>query len=310
MLSRVIPHLHALADLQILGVCGLARRWASRDARVWMGQKMAQPGPDPREKDPFIDDPDMAEVEDRLRALERAEKRRQVAMKFQRVRKQLGPPGPPERKLSWDAMEQIRYLKQELPEEWTVARLAEGFAVSTEVIHRVLRSKFVPSAERRAKQDSVVLARIQQQSLPANAHPGQDAPQLLGTHNAMLPAGTGSALATLDQQSLGAGREVATTAPSGGGDSLGALTLPSPRSPVWSSVTPQEVQTERQSSLNQEEEKGVEEEEEEEEDSWDGQVLSDQELEELARTHPEENCQVVQKGQEFFDSAGNFLYRI
>lgn len=305
MLSRVIPHLHALADLQILGVCGLARRWASRDARVWTGQKMAQPGPDPREKDPFIDDPDMAEVEDRLRALERAEKRRQVAMKFQRVRKQLGPPGPPERKLSWDAMEQIRYLKQELPEEWTVARLAEGFAVSTDVIHRVLRGKFVPSAERRAKQDSK--AAVWQQSLPANAHPGQDAPQLPGTHNDMLPAGTGSALATLDQQSLGAGREVATTAPSGGGDSLGALTLPSPRSPVWSSVTPQEVQTERQSSLNQEEEEGVEE---EEEDSWDGQVLSDQELEELARTHPEQNCQVVQKGQEFFDSAGNFLYRI
>lgn len=308
MLSRVIPHLHALADLQTLGVCGLARRWASRDARVWTGQKMAQPGPDPREKDPFIDDPDMAEVEDRLRALERAEKRRQVAMKFQRLRKQLGPPGPPERKLSWDAMEQIRYLKQESPEEWTVARLAEGFAVSTDVIHRVLRSKFVPSAERRAKQDSK--AAVRQQSLPANAHPGQDAPQLPGAHNAMLPAGTGSTLATLDQQSLGAGREVATTASSGGGDTLGALTLPSPRSPVWSSVTPQEVQTERQSSLNQEEEQGVEEEEEEEEDSWDGQVLSDQELEELARTHPEQNCQVVQKGQEFFDSAGNFLYRI
>ncbi|KAJ8370220.1 hypothetical protein SKAU_G00102480 [Synaphobranchus kaupii] len=309
MLSRVIPSLQAIADLQILRVCALGCRWASRDARVWMGQRRGQPGPDTRGNDPFVEDPDTAEVEDRLRALEREEKRRQTAIKFQRLRKQLGSPGPPERRLSWDAMEQIRYLKQELPEEWTVARLAEGFSVSTDVIHRVLRSRFFPSPERRTKQDS----RAQQQSLLASAHAGEDRPQLPEKCNSMLPAGTGSALTTLDHQSLGTGKDIAiTTAPSGGGESLDSLTLiPTPHSPVWSSAKPQELQTECQSSFTQEEAgEEEEEEEEEEEDNWDGKVLSDKELEELARTHPEKNYEVVQKGREFFDSAGNFLYRI
>ncbi|XP_061114327.1 neugrin [Conger conger] len=300
MLPRAVP------CLRILAVHGLGRRWAGGDARVWTGQRRAQQGQDPRAKDSFIEDPDTAEVQDRLRALARDEKRRLVAIKFQRLRKELGPPPPKERALSCDAMDQIRYLKQEFPEEWTVARLAEGFAVGTDVIHRILRSKFIPSAERRAKQDSKVTARVQQQSLLAGTHPGGDRPQLPESRNALLPAGTGSALTTSDHRSLGPGQDVATTAPSGGHDSPGSLTLlPTPHSPVWSSTTPQELQTEQQSFITQEEE-----EEEEDEDCWDGWVLSDMELEELVRTHPEQNDQVVQKGSEFFDSAGNFLYRI
>ncbi|MEE6526929.1 hypothetical protein FKM82_027883, partial [Ascaphus truei] len=66
------------------------------------------------------------------------------------------PRGPPERSLTWAAMEQIRYLNQELPEEWTVPRLAEGFSVSTNVISRVLRTKFSPPEKRRIKQDAKV----------------------------------------------------------------------------------------------------------------------------------------------------------
>ncbi|CAI9572908.1 unnamed protein product [Staurois parvus] len=97
------------------------------------------------------------------------------------------PPGPPERSLSWNAMEQIRYLKQEFPEEWTLQRLASGFNVSTDVIRRVLKSKFVPSQARKMKQDAVVSSRLGQLSsktkqdqlkLMSSKHPTQ--PILLG----------------------------------------------------------------------------------------------------------------------------------
>ncbi|CAM4638204.1 unnamed protein product [Caretta caretta] len=50
-----------------------------------------------------------------------------------------------------------RYLRQAFPEEWPVARLAQGFGVSPDVIQRVLRSKFSPPLERRMKQDAKVL---------------------------------------------------------------------------------------------------------------------------------------------------------
>ncbi|KAJ7311146.1 hypothetical protein JRQ81_006750 [Phrynocephalus forsythii] len=56
-------------------------------------------------------------------------------------------------------MEQIRYLSRELPEEWPVARLAQGFQVPPDVIRRVLKSRFVPSPECAKKQDATALAR-------------------------------------------------------------------------------------------------------------------------------------------------------
>nr|KAF6278957.1 neugrin, neurite outgrowth associated [Myotis myotis] len=59
------------------------------------------------------------------------------------------PRGAPPRTLTREAMEQIRYLHEEFPESWPVPRLAEGFAVSTDVIRRVLKSKFVPTLEKK-----------------------------------------------------------------------------------------------------------------------------------------------------------------
>lgn len=50
------------------------------------------------------------------------------------------------------------------------------------------------------------------------------------------------------------------------------------------------------------------EESEEDEDSWDGQVLTEEELEEFLDM--EKPCPVVQVGKDFFDAEGNFLYRI
>lgn len=53
-------------------------------------------------------------------------------------------------------MEQIRYLHKEFAETWSIPRLAEGFDVSTEVIRRVLKSKFVPTLERKLKEQKAV----------------------------------------------------------------------------------------------------------------------------------------------------------
>lgn len=78
-------------------------------------------------------------------------------MRFQKIRRQMEAPGAPPRTLTWEAMEQIRYLHKEFAESWSVPRLAEGFDVSTDVIRRVLKSKFIPTLEQKLKQDQKVL---------------------------------------------------------------------------------------------------------------------------------------------------------
>ncbi len=62
--------------------------------------------------------------------------------------------------LTWDAKEQIRYLNQEYPDEWTIERLAESFPVSQEGIVKLLKSRFVPrSVEQVVKHDQKVQER-------------------------------------------------------------------------------------------------------------------------------------------------------
>ncbi|NXS53282.1 NGRN protein, partial [Brachypteracias leptosomus] len=51
-----------------------------------------------------------------------------------------------------------RFLRQELPEEWPLERLARGFGVSTDVVRRVLRSRGCPSPQRRRRQDERALS--------------------------------------------------------------------------------------------------------------------------------------------------------
>ncbi|KAG9331402.1 hypothetical protein JZ751_019305 [Albula glossodonta] len=246
------------------------------------------------------------------------EKRRRGAVKLQRIKRQMTPPGPPERTLSWDAMEQIRFLRQESPEEWSVGRLAEGFSVSPDIVRRVLQSRFIPSAERRQKQDSRAWARAGQRSLPA--HHSQERLELPGgaKANTMLPTGTGSmeanmltaakgsALPTLKMQMMEPGQDKVTVAPTAGSvvpASLTVLQSPWPPSSHSEKTTVQELHAERHPTST-----GVQPHMQEEE--WDGWVLSDEDLEELATALPAQNCQVVQKGREFFDKEGNFLYRI
>nr|KAF6296213.1 hypothetical protein mMyoMyo1_009269 [Myotis myotis] len=83
-------------------------------------------------------------------------KRQKKAILFQNIRRQMEPRGAPPRTLTWEAMEQIRYLHEEFPESWSVPRMAEGFEVSTDVIRRVLKSKSVPTLEQKLKQDQKV----------------------------------------------------------------------------------------------------------------------------------------------------------
>ncbi|XP_027522532.1 neugrin [Corapipo altera] len=65
-----------------------------------------------------------------------------------------GDPEPPDPALE----EAERFLRQELPEEWPLERLAQGFGVSTDVVRRVLRSRGCPSPRRRLRQDRRALS--------------------------------------------------------------------------------------------------------------------------------------------------------
>ncbi|NWU88575.1 NGRN protein, partial [Upupa epops] len=51
-----------------------------------------------------------------------------------------------------------RFLRQEMPEEWPLERLAQGFGVSTDVVRRVLRSRGCLPPHRRQRQDERALS--------------------------------------------------------------------------------------------------------------------------------------------------------
>lgn len=120
---------------------------------------MGRPEPGPR-RSPPPDAPTAvtphAQAQPPLLSLPSALQRQRAAVRFQKLRRQMQPPGAPRRTLTRQAMEQIRYLHKEFAETWSIPRLAEGFDVSTEVIRRVLKSKFVPTLERKLKEQKAV----------------------------------------------------------------------------------------------------------------------------------------------------------
>lgn len=260
-----------------------------------------------------------------------AGRNRQRAVKYHIVRRQMTPPGPPQRKLTWDAIEQIRwecsvlpvqkaflynhpfkqsscifffrYLKREQPEEWTVDRLAEGFSVTPEVIFRVLRSKFTPSSDRKAKQDVKVMAKHNQQVLPSGAETQQGKLKLPGGHTqAILPSGNKEvALISVTGQAQLIQGECSDCS----GKSLTSVTVPTTRqtrercedATLIRSTTNEDITAGNQLTESLEEE-----------ESWDGQVLTEKELEEFMEM--DKPPPAVQAGNEFFDEEGNFLYRL
>ncbi|KAG9060946.1 Required for respiratory growth protein 9 mitochondrial [Linnemannia hyalina] len=61
----------------------------------------------------------------------------------------------PQRKLTRQAMEEVRYLRKQFPEEWTTAKLADHFNVAGESIAKILRTHYQPTPERSTQQDEV-----------------------------------------------------------------------------------------------------------------------------------------------------------
>ncbi|XP_012726021.1 neugrin [Fundulus heteroclitus] len=270
-------------------------RFSSKgNSKAWVGQN--QVSTDGSRKSRFNDDgeSELEELEDKLETVLDEERRRQRSMKYDMIRRKMTPPGSPQRKLTWDAIEQIRYLKQEQPEEWTIERLAEGFSVSSDVILRVLKSKFTPSTIRKAKQDAKVMARLGQQVLPPDSRtqekqlklPQNQTPAILasrGTEDALISVTSQTPMI----QSKGLGSPLTVQHPKLTGGICKDATL------TWSTVDEGDAGAKPT---------------EEDEECWDGQLLTEEELEELLEM--DKPSPVVQVGNNFFDAEGNFLYKI
>ncbi|XP_065268805.1 neugrin [Emys orbicularis] len=241
-----------------------------------------------------------------LQEAERALQQQRKAVRLRRLRRELEPAGPPQRSLSWQAMEQIRYLRQAFPEEWPVARLAQGFCVSTDVIQRVLRSKFSPPLERRMKQDAKVLgkqgSREQQPGPDRRAElvavsAGEAARQLLPARPKDMPQ-SGALIAPGGQSSSSKPQRNRQLWRAGERQNRRKAQLEPLQEDGTKPVAGMEAALVRNSSAGGDAEE------------WDGEVLSEEELEELAAEGRGTGTKVMQRGQEYFDSNGNFLYRI
>ncbi|NXD47876.1 NGRN protein, partial [Corvus moneduloides] len=138
----------------------LFARAPRRAAAAWPG--------DPEPPDPALEETERCGAVGRcsgpvparaLTRVTRRARRRRAAARMERLRRELGGGRrAPDRALTWQAMEQLRFLRQELPEEWPLERLAQGFGVSTDVVRRVLRSRGCPSPRRRLRQDQRALS--------------------------------------------------------------------------------------------------------------------------------------------------------
>lgn len=259
-----------------------------------------QPWTRPSLRAPRLRDEDggheLEDMEDKIQEVISKEILRRKTVRYHILKRKMTPRGPPERKLTWDAIEEVRYLKREQPEEWTVERLAKGFSVSEDVILRVLRSKFAPNPERKAKQDARVTMQLKQQMLPSGPRVELEKQRLASslTQPSLSSGNVNSALIPVSHQSLQPQTE----------QNPAALSVVnkhqfSERTESWSTDKTQvEMQQSTQCPI---------EEEQDEYEGWDGQVLSEEDIEQLGTVKA---SPVIQKGSEIFDVDGNLLYRI
>ncbi|KAM3925484.1 neugrin [Leptodactylus fuscus] len=268
---------------------------------------------------PFSGDQDELESdEESVDTLEQdvrsALKRRKKAILLKQMKRELEPPEPAERRLTWNAIQQIRYLRQEFPEEWPLSRLAVGFNVSTDAIKKVLKSKFVPSEARRMKQDASVFrvlgqnapgSKNEQLQLVSSKDPAQTLLPSQGNKRQLLISQTSQILPppkTSDSSEIALRNAHVMTTLTRTQESKG------PVQAVFHAVPSQGLTTSAQTEPDQTQKQ--EEGERMYDEKWDGEVIGDEELEELANSGIPNNMKVVQKGKEFFDGDGNFLYRI
>ncbi|CAO2614078.1 Ngrn [Lemmus lemmus] len=247
-------------------------------------QGVAGPGPVSREPDP---DSDWEPEERALQEVESTLKRQKNAIRFQKIRRQMEAPGAPPRTLTWEAIEQIRYLHKEFAESWSVPRLAEGFDVSTDVIRRVLKSKFVPTLEQKLKQDQKVLIK------------------------AGFTLASGDAVKSLSS----AGHSVSGLLPPGVEVSSKSQTHGTGAQKSQKERTKREslVPTTAAMGHQRKHEKHTTSDSEATERADGDRVLSVEKPGEPKAGEPRDQnftSKVVQRGREFFDSNGNFLYRI
>ncbi|XP_075414108.1 neugrin [Tenrec ecaudatus] len=295
----------AVALSLLLG--GLVRAAVVR--RGFATRGVTGPGPVGREPDP---DSDWEPEERELQELASALKRQKKAIQFQKIRRQMEAPGAPPRTLTWEAMEQIRYLHKESAESWTVPRLAEGFNVSPDVIRRVLKSKFVPTLEQKLKQDQRVIKKAGlAYSLQQNHASGNTTKPLSAGHSVsgslLMPGSKDSpkgqshstALKVLDSNTHSTSTPGRQKGRNGGVPSLERVK--ESFVPLAAAVS-QQKGLQKYSTSDGGSTRGT----------HSNGLSSDEKLEELKAGKPSDQnfSKVVQRGQEFFDSNGNFLYRI
>lgn len=301
-MARLLEIFSVISKVGVLSVespaftrgCGLASR---SGGAPWVGGAASKRTSMYRER-VLGEDPDLDDVEDKLQTLDEEGRKRRQSVKFHMLRRRMTPRGAPPRKLTWSAMEQIRYLKEEHPQEWTVERLAEGFSVTPDVILRVLRSKFVPPPERKAKQDAKITVELAQRALASGAKTAADQLKLHGsnTPTVLLPGRKDGFLAPVANQTLmlqGQGRR-----------SLAPVPLAAPNTQT-NGETGQAALAAR---LREDDTISETDLPDEDEESWDGQVWTEEELEKFLEM--ENTSEVVQVGKDFFDAEGNFLYSI
>ncbi|XP_078286059.1 neugrin [Rhinoraja longicauda] len=257
----------------------------------------------------FNDGEEAAEPGERqqLEELIRAEKRKWRAIKYRKIQAEFESGGAPPRTLTTEALQQIRFLKAQSPEEWSLSQLAEGFSVSEDVIRKVLRSRFVPSPARRVKQDSKAAA-LSPTLSPRAKQPATGLPRRSAPADSKLVADQ-VPLARLSQ----------------GPDALPALPQSRAREKEVGRSKPiqQRICVELadqggvgKASARRKEAtgKGRGQGSELAGTSSDEQLASagkmDPELEEPAARGQENHIIVVQRDHEFYDQDGNFLYRI
>ncbi|XP_049761856.1 neugrin [Elephas maximus indicus] len=284
----------------VVARCGLATRGVTG------------PSPVGREPDP---DSDWEPEERELQEVESALKRQKKAIRFQKIRRQMEAPGAPPRTLTREAMEQIRYLHKEFAESWSVPRLAEGFDVSTDVIRRVLKSKFEPTLEQKLKQDEKVLKKAGlAHSFRQTQASGNTTKPLSAGHPVpgCLPMPGGEALSKGQRRStalkvIESNTRSTNTPRRQKGRNEGIQSLEG----IKESIVPVTAALGRQRDLQ----KYYTSDREGTEGTVSYGLPNDEKLEELKTGEPSDqnlnfSSKVVQRGREFFDSNGNFLYRI
>lgn len=180
--------------------------------------------------------------------------------------------------------------------------------MSTDVIYRVLRSNFTPPPERRLKQDTKVFTTLRPLSLEdGKTNRLQKSQSQLASPRSSLPAlissGNTSTVISLSSRALTPAECATGLVPAAA--NISSVICTAQVSPV-AQGTLLEQNTERQEPTDVKARATDVEEEEE----WDGVVFTDEGLEELIHTLQEKPSAVEQKGREFYDGKGNFLYRI